>query len=112
MRKMWKKTAAATMMATALISMTGCTVSIRFERSARRTLPEKLSSADEKTWAEPVAVNKSGVAEILQKETTAKMIEESEQKTEAMEISATILEEASSSVQSTTTDSFVIPMPP
>ena len=100
------------MMAAALISMTGCTVSIRFERSERRILPEKLSSADEKTWATPVAVNKSGVAETLPEETTAEIMEESEQETEEIEMPETITEEASSAVQSTTTDSFVIPMPP
>lgn len=99
------------MLAVALISMTGCTVSIRFERFENRTLPEKLSSADEKTWAEPIAVNASGIAERLPEEMTAKIMEESEQETEEIEMSETITEE-SSSVRSTTADSFAIPMPP
>ena len=88
MRKIWKKTAAATMMAAALISMTGCTtVSIRFERSERRTLPEKLSSTDEK-WGTRVSINelaesgksgesnKSGEEETLPEETSAMAVED------------------------------------
>lgn len=88
MRKIWKKTA-ATMMAATLISMTGCTVSIRFERPERRTLPEKLSSTDEK-WGTRVSIN-----ELVESD------ESDEEETLPEETSAIAVE-----------DSFVIPMPP
>ena len=86
MKKVWKKLLAAAGMTAALVSTSGCMVSIQFDRS-KRQLPQKLSSADEKTWAaEPVWVS-SGEAGVLTKE-------------------------SESPTESTTADSFVIPLPP
>jgi len=70
MKKVWKKLLAAAGMTAALVSTSGCMVSIQFDRS-KRQLPQKLSSADEKTWAaEPVWVS-SGEAGVLTKESQA-----------------------------------------
>ena len=86
MKKVWKKLLTAAGMTAALVSTSGCMVSIQFDRS-KRQLPQKLSSADEKTWAaEPVWVS-SGEAGVLTKE-------------------------SESPTESTTADSFVIPLPP
>ena len=49
MKKVWKKLLAAAGMTAAIVSTSGCMVSIQFDRS-KRQLPQKLSSADEKTW--------------------------------------------------------------
>ena len=67
MKKVWKKLLATAGMTAALVSTSGCMVSIQFDRS-KRQLPQKLSSSDEKTWAaEPVWVS-SGEAGVLTKE--------------------------------------------
>ena len=105
MKKVWKKLLAAAGMTAALVSTSGCMVSIQFDRS-KRQLPQKLSLADEKTWAaEPVWVS-SGEAGVLTKESQKES--ESEQGTVA-EITE---KESESPTESTTADSFVIPLPP
>ena len=81
--------------------MTGCTVSIRFERSERRTLPEKLSSTDEK-WGTQVSINelaesgKSGESNEPDESNKSNEEETLPEETSAMAVE----------------DSFVIPMPP
>ena len=98
-------------MTAALVSTSGCMVSIQFDRS-KRQLPKKLSSADEKTWvAEPVWVS-SGEAGVLTKESQAFESEfesESEKESESEQGTA---KESESPTESTTADSFVIPLPP
>ena len=86
-------------------------VSIQFDRS-KRQLPQKLSSADEKTWAaEPVWVS-SGEAGVLTKESQA-FESESEKESESEQGTAKMTErESESPTESTTADSFVIPLPP
>ena len=70
MKKVWKKLLAAAGMTAAIVSTSGCMVSIQFDRS-KRQLPQKLSSADEKAWAaDPVWVS-SGEAGVLTKESQA-----------------------------------------
>lgn len=111
MKKVWKKLLAAAVMTAALVSTSGCMVSIQFDRS-KRQLPQKLSSADEKTWAaEPVWVS-SGEAGVLTKESQA-FESESEKESESEQGTAKITEkESESPTESTTADSFVIPLPP
>lgn len=111
MKKVWKKLLAAAGMTAALVSTSGCMVSIQFDRS-KRQLPQKLSSADEKTWAaEPVWVS-SGEAGVLTKESQA-FESESEKESESEQGTAKMTErESESPTESTTADSFVIPMPP
>lgn len=111
MKKVWKKLLAAAGMTAALVSTSGCMVSIQFDRS-KRQLPQKLSSADEKTWAaEPVWVS-SGEAGVLTKESQA-FESESEKESESEQGTAEITEKESESLtESTTADSFVIPLPP
>ena len=109
------KLLAAAGMTAALVSTSGCMVSIQFDRS-KRQLPQKLSSADEKTWAaEPVWVS-SGEAGVLTKESQAFESEfesESEKESESEQGTAEITEkESESPTESTTADSFVIPLPP
>lgn len=115
MKKVWKKLLAAAGMTAALVSTSGCMVSIQFDRS-KRQLPQKLSSADEKTWAaEPVWVS-SGEAGVLTKESQAFESEfepESEKESESEQGTAEMTEkELESPTESTTADSFVIPLPP
>lgn len=116
MKKVWKKLLAAAGMTAALVSTSGCMVSIQFDRS-KRQLPQKLSSADEKTWAaEPVWVS-SGEAGVLTKESQAFESEfepESEKESESEQGTAaeTTEKESESPTESTTADSFVIPLPP
>lgn len=112
MKKVWKKLLAAAGMTAALVSTSGCMVSIQFDRS-KRQLPQKLSSADEKTWtAEPVWVS-SGEAGVLTKESQA-FESESEKESESEQGTAaeTTEKESESPTESTTADSFVIPLPP
>lgn len=111
MKKVWKKLLAAAEMTAALVSTSGCMVSIQFDRS-KRQLPQKLSSADEKTWAaEPVWVS-SGEAGVLTKESQA-FESESEKESESEQGTAKMTErESESPTESTTADSFVIPLPP
>lgn len=112
MKKVWKKLLAAAGMTAALVSTSGCMVSIQFDRS-KRQLPQKLSSADEKTWAaEPVWVS-SGEAGVLTKESQA-FEPESEKESESEQGTAaeTTEKESESPTESTTADSFVIPLPP
>ena len=111
MKKVWKKLLAAAGMTAALASTSGCMVSIQFDRS-KRQLPQKLSSADEKTWAaEPVWVS-SGEAGVLTKESQA-IEPESEKESESEQGTAEMTEkESESPTESTTADSFVIPLPP
>ena len=111
MKKVWKKLLAAAGMTAALVSTSGCMVSIQFDRS-KRQLPQKLSLADEKTWAaEPVWVS-SGEAGVLTKESQA-FESESEKESESEQGTAEIIEQESESpTESTTADSFVIPLPP
>ena len=111
MKKVWKKLLAAAGMTAALVSTSGCMVSIQFDRS-KRQLPQKLSSADEKTWAaEPVWVS-SGEAGVLIKESQA-FESESEKESESEQGTAKMTErESESPTESTTADSFVIPLPP
>lgn len=108
MKKVWKKLLAAAGMTAALVSTSGCMVSIQFDRS-KRQLPQKLSSADEKAWAaDPVWVS-SGEAGVLTKfESESEKESESEQGTAA----ETTEKESESPTESTTADSFVIPLPP
>lgn len=85
-------------------------------RQIKRQLPQKLSSADEKTWAaEPVWVS-SGEAGVLTKESQAFESEfepESEKESESEQGTAEMTEkESESPTESTTADSFVIPLPP
>lgn len=110
-KKVWKKLLAAAGMTAALVSTSGCMVSIQFDRS-KRQLPQKLSSADEKTWAaEPVWVS-SGEAGVLTKESQA-FESESEKESESEQGTAKMTErESESPTESTTADSFVIPLPP
>ena len=115
MKKVWKKLLAAAGMTAALVSISGCMVSIQFDRS-KRQLPQKLSSSDEKTWAaEPVWVS-SGEAGVLTKESQAFESEfepESEKESESEQGTAEMTEkESESPTESTTADSFVIPLPP
>lgn len=111
MKKVWKKLLAAAGMTAALVSTSGCMVSIQFDRF-KRQLPQKLSSADEKTWAaEPVWVS-SGEAGVLTKESQA-FESESEKESESEQGTAKMTErESESPTESTTADSFVIPLPP
>ena len=111
MKKVWKKLLAAAGMTAALVSTSGCMVSIQFDRS-KRQLPQKLSSADEKTWAaEPVWVS-SGEAGVLTKESQA-FESEFEKESESEQGTAEMTEkESESPTESTTADSFVIPLPP
>lgn len=111
MKKVWKKLLAAAGMTAALASTSGCMVSIQFDRS-KRQLPQKLSSSDEKTWAaEPVWVS-SGEAGVLAKESQA-FEPESEKESESEQGTAEMTEkESESPTESTTADSFVIPLPP
>ena len=111
MKKVWKKLLAAAGMTAALASTSGCMVSVQFDRS-KRQLPQKLSSSDEKTWAaEPVWVS-SGEAGVLTKESQA-FESESEKESESEQGTAEMTEkESESPTESTTADSFVIPMPP
>ena len=112
MKKVWKKLLAAAGMTAALVSTSGCMVSIQFDRS-KRQLPQKLSLADEKTWAaEPVWVS-SGEAGVLTKESQA-FESESEKESESEQGTAaeTTEKESESPTESTTADSFVIPLPP
>lgn len=111
MKKVWKKLLAAAGMTAALASTSGCMVSIQFDRS-KRQLPQKLSSADEKTWAaEPVWVS-SGEAGVLTKESQA-FESEFEKESESEQGTAEMTEkESESPTESTTADSFVIPLPP
>lgn len=111
MKKVWKKLLAAAGMTSALVSTSGCMVSIQFDRS-KRQLPQKLSSADEKTWAaEPVWVS-SGESGVLTKESQA-FESESEKESESEQGTAEITEkESESPTESTTADSFLIPLPP
>lgn len=111
MKKVWKKLLAAAGMTAALVSTSGCMVSIQFDRS-KRQLPQKLSSADEKTWAaEPVWVS-LGESGVLTKESQA-FESESEKESESEQGTAEITEkESESPTESTTADSFVIPLPP
>lgn len=116
MKKVWKKLLAAAGMTAALVSTSGCMVSIQFDRS-KRQLPQKLSLADEKTWAaEPVWVS-SGEARVLTKESQAFESEfesESEKESESEQgtVAETTEKESESPTESTTADSFVIPLPP
>lgn len=115
MKKVWKKLLATAGMTAALVSTSGCMVSIQFDRS-KRQLPQKLSSSDEKTWAaEPVWVS-SGEAGVLTKESQAFESEfepESEKESESEQGTAEMTEkESESPTESTTADSFVIPMLP
>lgn len=120
MKKVWKKLLAAAGMTAALVSTSGCMVSIQFDRS-KRQLPQKLSSADEKTWAaDPVWVS-SGEAGVFTKESQAFESEfesefetESEKESESEQGTAaeTTEKESESPTESTTADSFVIPLPP
>ena len=111
MKKVWKKLLSAAGMTAALVSISGCMVSIQFDRS-KRQLPQKLSSADEKTWAaDPVWVS-SGEAGVLTKESQA-FESESEKESESEQGTAKMTEkESESPTESTTADSFVIPLPP
>ena len=111
MKKVWKKLLAAAGMTAALVSTSGCMVSIQFDRS-KRQLPQKLSSSDEKTWAaEPVWVS-SGEAGVLTKESQA-FESEFEKESESEQGTAKMTEkESESPTESTTADSFVIPLPP
>ncbi len=112
MKKVWKKLLAAAGMTAALVSTSGCMVSIQFDRS-KRQLPQKLSSADEKTWAaEPVWVS-LGESGVLTKESQA-FESESEKESESEQGTAaeTTEKESESPTESTTADSFVIPLPP
>lgn len=111
MKKVWKKLLAAAGMTAAIVSTSGCMVSIQFDRS-KRQLPQKLSSADEKTWAaEPVWVS-SGEAGVLTKESQA-FESEFEKESESEQGTAEMTEkESESPTESTTADSFVIPLPP
>ena len=94
MKKVWKKLLAAAGMTAALVSTSGCMVSIQFDRS-KRQLPQKLSSADEKTWA------------------ASEFEPESEKESESEQGTAEMTEkESESPTESTTADSFVIPLPP
>lgn len=119
MKKVWKKLLAAAGMTAALVSTSGCMVSIQFDRS-KRQLPQKLSSADEKTWAaEPVWVS-SGEAGVLTKESKESQAFESEFEPESEKeseseqgtVAETTEKESESPTESTTADSFVIPLPP
>ena len=112
MKKVWKKLLAAAGMTAALVSTSGCMVSIQFDRS-KRQLPQKLSSADEKTWAaEPVWVS-SREAGVLTKESQAFESEsEKESESEQGTVAETTEKESESPTESTTADSFVIPLPP
>lgn len=112
MKKVWKKLLAAAGMTAALISTSGCMVSVQFDRS-KRQLPQKLSSADEKTWAaEPVWAS-SGKSGVLTKE-SQEFESESEKESESEQGTAaeTTEKESESPTESTTADSFVIPLPP
>lgn len=112
MKKVWKKLLAAAGMTAALVSISGCMVSIQFDRS-KRQLPQKLSSADEKTWAaEPVWVS-SGESGVLTKESQA-FESESEKESESEQGTAAEIteKESESPTESTTADNFVIPLPP
>ena len=95
MKKVWKKLLAAAGMTAALVSTSGCMVSIQFDRS-KRQLPQKLSSADEKTWAAEPVWEPESEKENESEQGTAEMTEK----------------ESESPTESTTADSFVIPMPP
>lgn len=119
MKKVWKKLLVAAGMTAALVSTSGCMVSIQFDRS-KRQLPQKLSSADEKTWAaEPVWVS-SGEAGVLTKESKESQAFESEFESESEKeseseqgtVAETTEKESESPTESTTADSFVIPLPP
>ena len=119
MKKVWKKLLATAGMTAALVSTSGCMVSIQFDRS-KRQLPQKLSSSDEKTWAaEPVWVS-SGEAGVLTKESKesqafeSEFEPESEKESESEQGTAAEMteKESESPTESTTADSFVIPMPP
>lgn len=118
MKKVWKKLLVAAGMTAALVSTSGCMVSIQFDRS-KRQLPQKLSSSDEKTWAaEPVWVS-SGEAGVLTKESKesqafeSEFEPESEKESESEQETAEMTEkESESPTESTTADSFVIPLPP
>lgn len=119
MKKVWKKLLAAAGMTAALVSTSGCMVSIQFDRS-KRQLPQKLSSSDEKTWAaEPVWVS-SGEAGVLTKESKesqafeSEFESESEKESESEQGTAAEMteKESESPTESTTADSFVIPLPP
>lgn len=119
MKKVWKKLLAAAGMTAALVSTSGCMVSIQFDRS-KRQLPQKLSSSDEKTWAaEPVWVS-SGEAGVLTKESKESQAFESEFEPESEKeseseqgtVAETTEKESESPTESTTADSFVIPLPP
>lgn len=99
MKKVWKKLLAAAGMTAALVSTSGCMVSIQFDRS-KRQLPQKLSSSDEKTWAaEPVWVS-SGEVGVLAKESQAFESEfepESEKESESEQGTAKMTEKESES---------------
>ena len=114
MKKVWKKLLAAAGMTAVLVSTSGCMVSIQFDRS-KRQLPQKLSSADEKTWAaEPVWVS-SGEAGVLTKESKESQAFEPESEKESESEQGTVEtteKESESPTESTTADSFVIPLPP
>lgn len=114
MKKVWKKLLAAAGMTAVLVSTSGCMVSIQFDRS-KRQLPQKLSSADEKTWAaEPVWVS-SGEVGVLTKESKESQAFEPESEKESESEQGTVEtteKESESPTESTTADSFVIPLPP
>ena len=104
MKKVWKKLLAAAGMTAVLVSTSGCMVSIQFDRS-KRQLPQKLSSADEKTWAAEVLTKESKESQAFEPESE----KESESEQGTVE---TTEKESESPTESTTADSFVIPLPP
>lgn len=126
MRRVIQRTMIALTMTVALVSMSGCLVSIRFQSfSKQATLPEKLSLADEDSWSdEPVSVDASEASTVPSISKSAEE-EETEQETESAketEMASNVQESneenvetesvESENTESTTTDSFVIPMPP
>lgn len=126
MRRVIQRTMIALTMTVALISMSGCLVSIRFQSLSKQpTLPEKLSLADEDSWSdEPVSVDASeastvtSISESAEEEETeqeAESREETEMASNVQESNEENVETESTETENTegtTTDSFVIPMPP
>lgn len=126
MRRVIQRTMIVLGMTVALVSMSGCLVSIRFQSFSKQpTLPEKLSLADEDSWSdEPVSVatSEASVLESISEPADEEEAEQEAESAEETEMASNVQESNEENVEtestetenteSTTTDSFVIPMPP
>lgn len=125
MRRVIQRTIITLGMTVALISMSGCLLSIRFQSFSKQpTLPEKLSLADEDSWSdEPVSVDASEASTVTSiSESAEEEIEQEAESAEKTEMASNVQESNEENVETestetentegTTADSFVIPMPP